>query len=277
MVTKITRLSQLVFTFLFSTQSNAANSFFVIQGDMSSLRSDSFDIKKHVANYRERTALLAIANPDLIVLRGNTNEKVVALTFDDGPDIEITTQILNILATYGAKATFFVIGNRVIDPKYTDVVMRTKDEGHAILSHGLSHPRYSQKKSDGARHYMPEDEILADIAHGETLLTSVIGEHAQLMRPPYGDVNEVVIRVLRSVGIKAILGSIDSLDWAETSTADIIVNNVIDNMHPGAIVFMHSAPNKEYTVEALPVILRTLILEGYRFVTIPELLALENS
>ncbi|MBM3886730.1 polysaccharide deacetylase family protein [Candidatus Dependentiae bacterium] len=235
-----------------------------IRGSLSSLDSS---LQPRITAYRERMRDLVKQYPNLI-LCAETDKLVVALTFDDGPDTIITSQILDILEENKVKATFFVLGERVVQPQHQRILERCIQNNHEVLSHGWNHPRYSTKT---------EVEIEHDIVTGEAALQEKIGKHSPYMRPPYGDVDDRVINVLRKHELQAILWSIDSLDSNASSSAEIISDNVINNVMPGDIVIIHSRETKEPTVAALPIIIKNLCEQGYRFVTVSELLRIDGT
>lgn len=195
----------------------------------------------------------------------HTKNKLVALTFDDGPDLHWTPQVLEVLSKYNAKATFFLVGRQV--DKYPDMVKRIEAEGHAIGNHTWSHAQLPKLTPEQAREQMTSTD---------DALKRALGKGTYLFRAPYGAVNDNVKAVAAQQGQLIIGWSIDTKDWAG-NTPDQIMNNVKQHIHPGSIILQHSFGGKggdlSNTVEATRKICEYLQAQGYQFVTVPELLA----
>lgn len=195
----------------------------------------------------------------------STKNKLVALTFDDGPDLHWTPQVLEVLSKYNAKATFFLVGRQV--DKYPDMVKRIVDEGHAVGNHTWSHAQLPKLTPEQAREQMTSTD---------EALKKALGKGTYLFRAPYGAVNDNVKAVAAQQGQLIIGWSIDTKDWAG-NTPDQIMNNVKQHIHPGSIILQHSFGGKggdlSNTVEATRRICEYLQAQGYQFVTVPELLA----
>ncbi|MBO1004047.1 polysaccharide deacetylase family protein [Pseudogracilibacillus auburnensis] len=199
--------------------------------------------------------------PDTMIYKVDTNEKVIAFTFDDGPDERYTPEILDVLKKHDVKATFFLLGTRV--DKYPEVVKRIHEEGHAIGNHTYWHPELT-KKPDGVA------SLVWETNKNEQAIESVIGLKTNLFRAPYGAINGEMIEKLKEMNYQAVGWSIDSEDWKGLSK-NKIKHNVISGLHPGSIVLMHSAGRVPGTPEALDELLRYLKTNGYMIVTIPDL------
>jgi len=219
--------------------------------------------KDSINNWRENIVEIAKRNSHMVYISGRTKEKLVALTFDDGPDDKITPQILNILRENNIKASFFFLGRKV--NIYPDVVKKTFDDGNLVLNHSYTHARLTE---------LSESEIIEKIISSENAINQVINKKPAIFRPPYGDTNDLVISVCKSLHYKIVLWSIDSLDWAENNE-DIVVKNVVDNIRPGDIILMHSSEDTTIEVKALPIIIPRLKEKGYRFVTLDEMLKIK--
>ena len=194
---------------------------------------------------------------------------MVALTFDDGPWPESTAAVLDVLADQGAKATFFTVGNR-IDGEGVDLVKRAAAEGHQICSHSFDHAA-GDGQSVNLGYMTPEDQV-AEVQKGYEAIEAATGaEASHVFRTPGGNYGE---GVMRNVGplISAEIGwNIDSQDWRKPGAAAIA--NQVKNAWPGAIVLMHDGGgDRSQTVEALKDALPYLKSQGYRFVTMDELL-----
>lgn len=192
-----------------------------------------------------------------------TNDKKVALTFDDGPDAKYTPMILDILKQNGIKATFFIVG--VQASKNPNVVKRIAEEGHAIGNHTWNHPQIPK---------LSEEQINNQITSTDNILYSLIGYHTDLFRPPYGAMNNNNIEQVAGMGYKIIDWSVDTRDWAGTRVPQIMTY-VRKEFRSGGIILQHCAGNDKNminTINALKQMIALFKAEGYTFVTIPQLL-----
>jgi peptidoglycan/xylan/chitin deacetylase (PgdA/CDA1 family) len=192
-------------------------------------------------------------------------DKVIALTFDDGPSPSYTQQILSILKENNIKATFFLIGENV--KNYPQLAQQEVAEGHAIANHTWSHS-YRHFSLHGATH---------EIDDTATLIDQITGVKPSIFRPPGGFLHNGPADVAKKEKYFIALWSDDSNDWKRPGVPKL-VNNLIHYAKPGAIALMHDGGgNRSQTVEALPQIIAKLKERGYKFVTVPELLEMENS
>ena len=215
-----------------------------------------------------------VQEPVNLVRRNGTpnvgGEKVVALTFDDGPWPEYTAQVLNVLAEHGAKATFFTVGDR-INGEGADLVRRAAAEGHQICTHSFDHAAGSGQSVNLG--YMTAEEQVAEIQKGYEAIEAATGAPAsRVFRAPGGNYED---DVMRNVGplISAEIGwNIDSQDWRKPGAGAIA--DQVKNAWPGSIVLMHDGGgDRSQTVEALRQALPYLVSQGYRFVTMDELMS----
>lgn len=217
---------------------------------------------------KTRTGDHASELANIVFHHGPTNKKVVALTFDDGPDVNYTTKILDILKQNGIKATFFIVGNRA--KAHPEMVKRIADEGHVIGNHTWDHPDIKK---------ITTEQLKNELQRIDQLLNSIVNYYPHLFRPPYGFANANDIKELGSLGYKIIDWSVDTKDWAGTPP-DKIMEYVHNELSPGGIVLEHCAGGRDdkldNTVEALPRIISYLKEQGYSFVTIPELLSIRK-
>jgi len=203
--------------------------------------------------------------PGKLYWAGSVQDKVIALTFDDGPEREWTPKILDILKQKNVKATFFVVGKQV--QMYPDVLQRINAEGHVIGDHTFDHADLT--KLD-AQQVEQEIEKCADLVH------EIIGKTPNLVRPPFGFHNETVDNVAYAKGRIIVLWSLDTKDWTGLDAATVKAR-VLPKMKNGFIVLQHDGNNPKLggSVQALPDIIDGLKAQGYTFVTISELLDTE--
>lgn len=195
-------------------------------------------------------------------------DKVVALTFDDGPWETYTEEILNVLAENGAKATFFTVGDRIEGHEAT--LQREYAEGHEVASHSFDHARGSGQSVNLG--YMTEDEQRQEITKGYEVIEQTIGAPASSsFRVPGGNLNEETARILSDYSIAEIGWNIDTHDWKKPGVP-VIVENIL-SVEPGGIILMHDGGgDRSQTVAALQQALPELVSQGYEFVTISELI-----
>lgn len=184
--------------------------------------------------------------------------KYVAFTFDDGPHPQVTPRVLDILSKYGAKATFFMLGSEV--NKYPNIVKRIASEGHELGNHSHNHPDLTK---------MDYASVEKQFSGTRSLIEQVTGINTSLFRPPYGAINSNVISAAGNTGSSLILWSVDSLDW-QSRNANAVYNQVMATVQSGSIVLMHDL--YPTTADALERVLKTLKDQGFKFVTVSELL-----
>jgi peptidoglycan/xylan/chitin deacetylase (PgdA/CDA1 family) len=217
-------------------------------------------MEERLAEFRGKTKLLYQEFPESFLISLDTSEKTIALTFDDGPDASSTLEVVNILNKYQVPGTFFLLGQQM--DRYPDTVKAILDGGHIIANHSWSHIRPTDISSE---------EVMEEVNKAEQRITHY-NINSKLYRPPYGLVNRSQMPALIEAGYRVISWSIDSMDWY-FENPDQIVTCVVENVHPGAIVLMHSSggsDNRKATIQALPVIIETLLDEGYRFVSLGD-------
>ncbi|MBW4679130.1 MAG: polysaccharide deacetylase family protein [Microcoleus vaginatus WJT46-NPBG5] len=194
----------------------------------------------------------------------SSKEKVIALTFDDGPWIE-TPKVLGILKEYDVKATFFMIGQHV--QTYPDIAKQVVAAGHAIGNHTWHHYTHQM---DGAT-------AAAEIDNTSKRIFQVTGVKTQLFRPPAGRLENGLAEYARNQKNAVVMWSVDPLDWLESTSPQSLVKAVLDNAQSGGIVLLHDGGgNRSRTLQALPPIIAELKLRGYRFVSVQELLEMED-
>lgn len=179
--------------------------------------------------------------------------KKIALTFDDGPNLE-AREIFDILQRYNAKATFFLWGEKISG--YENVLTDLIASGHWLANHTWTHPSLLE---------VDDTKVVEEIVKTDQAIFDITGVETTLFRPPYGHIDKRVEELIQK---KIVLWSADSRDWSGI-LADEIVDNVIKESKNQAILLMHCFPE---TVKALPRILEFLQRESYTFVSVDDVL-----
>ncbi len=181
-------------------------------------------------------------------------DKIIALTFDDGPDIDMN-DILDVFAEHGGKATFFLIGKK-IDAETGEYVKRAYNEGHEIGNHSFSHEKMTLKT---------QDEIISEVSKVQEKVKELTGVEPVWYRPPFLAANALTYM---SIDMPHAHCSSSAGDGTNQGTVEERVQNIIGSAHDGAIALLHCG---SITAQALPEILHQLKMQGYEFVTISEL------
>ncbi|MGI5920439.1 MAG: polysaccharide deacetylase family protein [Syntrophomonadaceae bacterium] len=203
----------------------------------------------------------------LVITGIKTSQKVVALTFDDGPDPDNTPVLLDVLKKHKAQATFFVIGTK--GEKYPSILKRIAREGHEIGNHGYTH--FSGKNR--------QDEYLQyEIRKANEIIHQITGQKPRLFRPPGGYLSNSLIEITQKEKVVIAYWSYiqDVKDWRGIS-ANSISRHIIENIKPGQVIILHDgSPNGLQTAHAVDTLIEKLSQEGYRFVTMSKLIRMEN-
>ncbi|RDW19951.1 polysaccharide deacetylase family protein [Oceanobacillus chungangensis] len=192
----------------------------------------------------------------------DTKEKMVAITFDDGPHPQYTPDILDVLAKYDAKATFFVLGAHA--KKYSGLIYRQFTEGHEIANHTYNH-NY---------HPISSKELKKEIDDTAKIIYEITGTKPTLFRPVGGAYNDLIINTAVDSGYHVVLWSWhqDPEDWKNPSV-NRITNHILSNISPGDIILLHDAGgDRSRTITSLEKILPILEKKGYKFVTVSEMM-----
>ena len=195
---------------------------------------------------------------ELPVYSVERDNKAVSLTFDAAWGNEDTQMLIDILAKYNVRATFFVVGAWV--EKFPDSVRALSGAGHEVMNHSNNHEHFTK---------LSANEIISNVTAANKKISDVTGVTPTLFRAPYGEYDDNVITTLRSLGMFTIQWDVDSLDWKELSAADI-TKRVASKVTPGSIVLFHNAAL--HTPAALPAIIEHLLQNGYAIVPVSELL-----
>ncbi len=211
-----------------------------------------------------------VVNEEYKIYNANVgDDKVIALTFDDGPWPDTTGQILDILEQNDAKATFFTIGNQI--ESHSDTVKRAHDAGHQICTHTWDHASGSGQGVNLT--YMSADEQVTEVQKGMDAISAATGaEASRVMRAPGGNFFGELVWTLQPYITAEIGWNVDTEDWRRPG-ADVIAERIL-SAQPGDVILMHDGGgDRSQTVEALRQALPVLKEKGYRFVTVDELLA----
>jgi peptidoglycan/xylan/chitin deacetylase (PgdA/CDA1 family) len=191
-------------------------------------------------------------------------KKVIALTFDDGPWPNTTAKVLDILKKNRIKSTFFVVGQNV--KNYPDLTKQIVADGHIIANHTWHH-WYHQMNAQAAAY---------EVANTGDIIYQTTGVRTSLFRPPGGIMNNGVAAYAKNNKYAVIMWSADSMDYSRPAVPRLM-NNIFREAKPGGIVLMHDGGgDRSNTVKALPEIINRFRKQGYEFVTVPELLEMQD-
>ena len=203
---------------------------------------------------------------------GDTQQKLVALTFDDGPNEPYTARVLDILQREHVHATFFLIGRNV--RRFPDTVARIVREGHVVGNHSDSHPL--------AFAFRPSPQLQQEVDDAEESIHAAGGTYPSLFRPPNGLRSPWLMSLLEADSLVAVTWDDAPKDW-DPRPASELVKRTLEQVHPGAIILLHDGMNLTHeadqseTVKALPGIIEGLRARGYHFRTVPELIGVRAS
>ena len=200
-------------------------------------------------------------NHKSVYSRCETALKLIAITFDDGPDPVLTPRLLDLLKQRGIHATFFLVGKNAA--AFPEVVSRIVAEGHEVANHSWSHPLLTQMGQDG---------VESQLRRTHDAIVKACGTAPLLYRPPYGAVRlSQRTRIEKTFGYPAILWDVDPQDWKHPRNAQKVYDSILSLTRPGSIILCHDI--HETTVAAMPSTLDDLTARGYRFATVTQLIA----
>ena len=199
--------------------------------------------------------------------RGPQTSKVVALTFDDGPNEPYTSQIADFLGSRDIKATFFQVGRAVL--RHPSVTRRLVREGHVVGNHGFTHE---------FTNYLGRATLAQDVRKGQAALATV-GLRPALYRPPWLLRTPDLAPVLREHGLRAVSGEFCHALEVFQPRPELIAERVLAKARPGSIVIFHDGfdgrgGNRASTVAAVRIVVGRLEAQGYRFATVDEMLGI---
>jgi len=192
------------------------------------------------------------------VWRREVSEKVIFLTFDDGPHPSITPWVIDLLREYDARGTFFCVGDNV--RRYPEVCERVLREGHTLANHTMHHVK-GWRTGTG--------DYLAEVEDCEEALVSVGMSHRRLFRPPYGQITPRQIRALKARGYEIIQWSNLSCDYDRKLNVSQSLNAMVKQSKPGSIVVFHDSEKAENQLKwLLPKYLEAMQSKGYQFLSL---------
>lgn len=192
-----------------------------------------------------------------ILLSSCEKKKVIALTFDDGPNSTTTVHVLDVLKEHDVVASFFVIGKYVNDST-KQIMVRAHEMGCEYANHSKNH---------FAMDTLSADSIKSEIEYTNNKIYEAIGEKPHFFRPPYIAINDLMFQ---TIDLPFICGY-GADDWVPNVSAKERAKRILDKVGDGDIILLHDFEGNEQTVEALKIIIPSLLKEGYEFVTISQL------
>jgi peptidoglycan/xylan/chitin deacetylase (PgdA/CDA1 family) len=192
-----------------------------------------------------------------------TDQKLIALTFDDGPSPQWTDQVLDTLAARGVPATFFMVGRRV--RKYPDVI-RGRMDVHEVGNHTWDHVDLARRG--------PE-EAYQDLVSTHEAIEDVLGRSPTLMRPPYGHMAGSTVLAAARMNYRVVLWSLQMLEGDYPNDSPGLARYIVENTVPGTILLAHDVgpANRIIAINGLPAMIDGLRERGYEFVTVSSMLA----
>lgn len=188
--------------------------------------------------------------------------KIVALTFDDGPNTTTTFEVIEKLEKYNVTASFFLIGDRINDES-VKAVLKEKENGYEIANHSKTHSFMTG---------LSAEDIKSEIKFTSEKIKEITGEYPKFFRPPYINVNDTMFE---SIDLPFICG-INGLDWEPDVPAEKRAQMILDAMEDAAIILMHDMEGNVETVKALDILIPKLLEAGYTFVNISDVFKLRG-
>lgn len=190
----------------------------------------------------------------------------MALTYDDGPNAAHTLRLLEVLAKHGAHTTFFLIGRSV--KERPDIVREIVQAGHAVGNHTFTHPLLT---------FQNEAKIRRELEECRSALEDATGQTSNLFRPPFGGRRPAVLRIARELGYETIMWNVTGYDWDAPPAAEI-ESKIIRQIRGGDVILLHDGGHKQIgadrsqTVIATDHLIARYASEGYKFLTIPQIM-----
>lgn len=195
--------------------------------------------------------------------KAEIKEKVVAFTFDDGPDGYLTPMFLKVLEVFNVKATFFCTGKNA--ERYPDIVRQIHGEGHLVCSHSYSHSNFFP--------FFTKKKMIKDMLRAQTVLEGLTGEPVKYFRPPFGVTNPTVAKAIHQLGYTSVGWSVRSLDTVLRPPKKVTLR-IVGRMRPGSVILLHD--RMEGSCATLLNLLAFFDQLGYKAVRLDELMNLEK-
>jgi peptidoglycan/xylan/chitin deacetylase (PgdA/CDA1 family) len=198
---------------------------------------------------------------------GAPGTKLLALTYDDGPNDPHTLELLDLLAKHEVQATFFMIGRYV--KERPDIARRVHEAGHAIGNHTYNHPLLILTSGR---------QLQRELDETSKALIDAVGGHNGLFRPPFGGRRPGTFAAVRAHGMAPVMWSVTCYDW-QAKSADAVEQRAVSQIRGGDVILLHDGSHvkmgafRGYTVEATDRLIRRYKGEGYEFVTVPQMMA----
>ena len=192
------------------------------------------------------------------LVHGDINRKEIALTFDDGPHMDFTPKLLEILKKCNVKATFFVVGEMA--EKNPDLIRAEVAAGHSVANHTYHHVNLTK---------IPEEYVATEIKACGEVIKSITGKAPHLFRPPGGDYNKQVAQVSVALDYTMVLWTDDPADYANPGVS-VLDSRLMNRISPGGIILIHDGAKE--TLDVLPKVINRLKSKGYKFVTVDEMI-----
>ncbi len=215
------------------------------------------------ANPAASAAVGAPKEPKYLWSDCHVNGPYIAMTFDDGPSAKLTPHLLDILKERNMHVTFFVLGENA--KPHPEILKRALAEGHEIGNHSWDHPQLNK---------LSDEAVRSQLDRTKEAITAAIGQPVTLMRPPYGALTKEQRHwIHEDLGYKIILWDVDPLDWKRPGPS-VVEERILKDTRNGSIILSHDI--HPGTVEAMPDTFDKLLAKGFKFVTVSELLAMDD-
>lgn len=192
----------------------------------------------------------------------STNEKVVAIACNVYEGNEQLKKIIEVLNRENVKISFFIGG--IWAYRNPETLMLLKNSGQDIQNHGYYHKKPST---------LSEKNNIAEIKDTEKLIYNIAQIRTSIFEPPFGDYDDNTLNIINELGYKAVTWNIDTIDWREDASEDIIIKRISKKIHPGSIILTHPKP---VTANSISRIIKMIKGEGYKIITVKELLLLKK-
>jgi peptidoglycan/xylan/chitin deacetylase (PgdA/CDA1 family) len=198
-----------------------------------------------------------------VIRAEKTEEKRISLTFDDGPNQQITPRVLDVLAKFGIKAAFFSVGDKIA--ANPELLKRIHDEGHVIGNHTYTHSNWFD--------FYSSKRMIEELEKTEKIILDNTGKRVRYFRPPYGVTNPALAKAVKKMNYTAIGWNIRSLDTGKSRNAKKILARIIRQLKPGSIILLHDK-NPEL-VDIIEKLIHFASENGYEFIRLDELINID--